>query len=169
MNRYVTLLGVAAVSLMLVTGSGSFGATSTDRGTEMSVVDDENAYLAIQNDEPLQCGNPPQNTLLRNQFDATLDSITAEVSVPAEEESALTVKAKGGNTEHDLSPGESVEIAFEGTGNGGYDSGEGPRLRITPDNGTTPDSLGISISQASGAGVTVSVDERTFDVDCAGE
>ena len=53
MNRYVTFLGVAVVSLVLVTGSGSFSAMSTDRGMEISVVDDENAYLAIQNDEPL--------------------------------------------------------------------------------------------------------------------
>ena len=169
MNRHVMLLGVAVASLMLATGSGSFSAMSADRDVEISVVDDENAYLAIQNDEPLRCGNPPRNTLLRNQFDATLDSITAEVSVPAEEESALTVKARGADTKHHLSPGESAEIAFEGAGDGGYDPGEGPRLRVTLENGTTPDSLGISISRASGVGVTVSVDERTFDVDCSGE
>lgn len=165
MNRRIVLLGLACASLLLASGSGAFTAISADRSVEVSVVDDDEAFLAIP-DRDLQCGNPPENTVVQNHFRSTLDSVVLSVAVPASADTGLKVAAKGGESPEELSPGGETDIHFPATGISGYAPGEGAVLQVTPTNGTTPDTVDIDV-EASGGGSDVSVDDRQFDVDCA--
>lgn len=77
-RRVLVLLAVTAAAVAAV-GSGSFTATTADRGVSVDVVGDENAYLALDYpDKEVDNGSTPTFLTVTNRFTTTLDDITVE-------------------------------------------------------------------------------------------
>lgn len=70
-RRLALVLGLTAV-VLLATGTGAFSSVSAERGVDVAVVDDEHAYVAIQNDETVGLSGSDQYThtylTVRNRF-----------------------------------------------------------------------------------------------------
>ena len=165
MDRRIALLGLVSLALLIAPSTGAFSAMSADRGVDVSVVDDSNAYMAINNDAPLQCGNSSANTLFQNQFASPLENIEVRVSVPEDATSDIRVSKTGQNQKVTLEPGDSTTLEF-GTGGTDYNPGTGPVLKIKPVNGETPEYIMVEIVEATAPGILVTVDQRRFDVHC---
>jgi hypothetical protein len=160
MNRRTVLLALAGVSLVLMSGSGAFTSMSAERGVDISVVEDDRAYLAINSSEALQCGE--MNTVIQNQFSVALDSVVLDITLPREADANTTVEVvSSGSETMELEPGESRELAF---GDGPYDPGESLGLRLELKEGQAPDHIDIEVVEATGSGIKVSTDVRQFDV-----
>lgn len=174
-SRRTLLVGLLATSLIAVVGTSGFSAVSADRPVQVSVVDDEDAYLAFP-DEELQCGNPQDgssnsssqnsmaasNTVVRNQFGTGLDSVTLEVSVSS---GKLRIGKGPKDVEQLESSHDSKVITYHNLA-----AGDAARLRVLPprdrQNVTVASTVNVESIEAEGDGIAVSADKRTFDVDC---
>ena len=163
MNRRIILLSAACAAVLLVAGTGGFSAMSAERTVDVAVVDDDSAYLRIANDDPLQCGSPPENAVVQNQIGMPLTTVEISVAVPSDEDGEIRVGTNGGGQTSTLAPGEHKRLTFDDE----YRSGDGPVVTIEPVDGTTPEVVEIGVIEVSGDGMSISVAERTFTVDCA--
>ena len=135
--------GLVALCLLSTVGTGGFTELSAERQVHLSVAPDSDAYLRLP-EGPLACG---EVTLVTNQFGQRLDSVTFDVSVDGGQ---LRVGHSDG-AEYSLAAGESLPV----------------ELRPPADpNVTVADTLRVEDIEAEGDGVAVSVDRRTFRVDC---
>jgi hypothetical protein len=147
MSRYgwLCVIGLLAACLLSTVGTGGFTNVSADRQVDVSVVDDSNAYLRMP-DGPLACG---ETAIVENQFEQRLDRVTFDVVIEGGE---LRVDHRDSEA-YSLAPGESLTV----------------ELRPPADpNVTVAEKLHVEDIGAQGEGVVVSVDRRTFRVDCAG-
>ncbi|MFC7131945.1 MULTISPECIES: hypothetical protein [Salinibaculum] len=158
-RRRLALVALAVASLAAAVGSGAFSSVSAERGVYVSVVDDEDAYIAID-DQSLQCGSPSENQLFQNRFGESMANVEVTVTVPEEADGSVKVSKAGDGPPSEVRPGDSEMIGF-----GEQETGHGPVLQIRPVNGTTPDTLDIEVD-TDGTGFSVSLD-RAFHVDCA--
>ena len=163
MNRRIVLLSAACAAVLLVAGTGGFSAMSAERTVDVAVVDDDSAYLRIATDDPLQCGSPPNNAVVQNQIGMPLTTVEISVAVPSDEDGEIRVGTDGGGQTTTLAPGERTRLTFDDE----YRSGDGPVVTVEPVDGTTPAVVEVGVSEASGDGMSISVAERSFDVDCA--
>lgn len=160
-RRRLALITIAVASLGLAAGTSAFTTMSADRGVDVRVAGDSNAYIEID-DKNLQCGNSSENKLLENNLETTVD-IVVEVKVPADADKSLKIKPKGDSEKPiELGPGNSKTLNF-----GGYETNDGPVLHIGPVNGTTPDTIDIGVEATSDSGVSISLDDREYYVNYA--
>lgn len=120
----VTLAVVAAAGLIF--GTGGFTAMSADRGVDVNVADDENAYLGYElTTETTTVNNSSTVTAeatYRNGFDGEL-TLEVTVIVDGSEVNSETKILSPGSEEvigvtRSCSPGETVDVAFEASGRG---------------------------------------------------
>lgn len=164
-RRRLALLGLAAASLVLATGSGAFSATSADRGVEVSVVEDDKAYLALG--DSLQCGagsgNQNNRNIVQNQFaETTIEHLVLTVSVPPEESGEIRIGKTGDTTQ--IGPGDSTTLTFEN-----IEPGEGATVQVRPPTGNVDsvERVGITVNKAVGDGVDATLMKRNVVVNCS--
>lgn len=104
MNRYV-LLFVAALALSMAVGSGGFSTVSADRGMNVAVVEDENAYLQVIEEE--------DKLVVRDRF-----AVDLEIDVEDSDED-ISVEHEGDETTITCTANvDSKPITISGTGDG---------------------------------------------------
>ena len=120
----VALAVVAAAGLIF--GTGGFTAMSADRGVNVDVVDDEDAYLGYEmTTETTTVNNSSTVTAeatYRNGFDGEL-TLEVTVIVDGSEVNSETRTLGPGSEEvisvtRSCSPGETVDVAFKSAGRG---------------------------------------------------
>lgn len=119
----VALAAIVAVALSVAVGAGGFSAANADRSVTVDVVDDDDAYMAL--DYPsdarrLSVTDARTETVLtvRNQFTVTVDT-TVEATVDSSDGLTVTLDEP---TAEPIDPGESVpvEATFDCRTNGTY-------------------------------------------------
>lgn len=173
-HRRIALLGLCAVSLTLMVGSGAFTSTSADRTVSVTVVEDDSAYLGIG--DTLQCGvgngvGDNRNVVTNRFATTTLDQVKVRLSVAGD--GALRVSdspgasgSSNGNGAGDafetIDAGDSVEFTYT------LGPGDGATVQVQPPTGNTTvaDSVHLEVVEASGDGVDISADARTLNVRC---
>jgi len=73
----IVLAFTAAIGMVL--GSAGFSATDADRGVEVSVVDDEEAYLGVETVGPVVANESSTAVVYENGFDAELTDLSVNV------------------------------------------------------------------------------------------
>jgi hypothetical protein len=165
-RRRIALIGLAAASLMLATGSRAFTSTSADREISVEVVEDGEAYLAFP-DEELKCGNPqggPQkNTIVRNQLGTSL-SVTVEVSVSGGDlRIGESNPGSGQGQLEQLSPGEEETLTYHlGTGQEAAVFIKPPSQGNNNQTVDTADTVHVE-TVAVRSGIKISASERDFE------
>lgn len=106
------LVAVVGVTSLVLSG-GAFSAGTAERGVELAVVDDEDAYLGLRAATPLElpAGETHDRNVVRlaNRFASTLDEIT--VSVTERDDDPPTVT--GVDAPARLGPGDAGWIAVD--------------------------------------------------------
>lgn len=111
--------GLAATAAILLVGStGAFSSVSAERGINVAVVDDENAYMGIESGEEVeQSGNDSYSATyltVRNGFQVP---VNATVSVKSSSSDNLSVDLdSGGEWEGQLQPASASGAASEDLG-----------------------------------------------------
>jgi hypothetical protein len=81
-HRHLLLVAGLLASVVIVTATGGFSSATADRGVQVSVTEDTNAYLGVEQAHS-GTGNGTTNleVTVRNQFTADTDLTTVEVTV----------------------------------------------------------------------------------------
>jgi len=148
LRRVAMLVGIVLVATSAISGTGSFSAVAADRAIEVSVADDEAAYLGLAYDETV--------TVEANETTVTLVAVTNRFP------SSLAVDPELTEGDPDQPPAiESVD------GPGELNSGESGPLSATIrcDNATASETVTVAL-EATGDGVRVSL-QRELTVACA--
>ncbi|WP_435067013.1 hypothetical protein [Haloplanus sp. C73] len=163
MSRYLRRLTVVLALCVVASmsfGVGGYSSVDADRNVSVSVVEDEDAYLAF--DDSLGCG-VGNNVLVRNQFvgNTTIERIEVDVTAVG---GYVRVGVRGPGTQ--LAPGDSTQLTFLGP----YEPGDAARMQVKPPTGNVSgaDSLNIELLEATGQGVSVSVATQSYVVNCPG-
>lgn len=100
----------AAVGMVL--GTTGFAAMSADRGIEVSVVDDDSAYLAVnQTADTVPPDNETTVIELENRFGIDLDTVTVDTVRVADENANVTVETFSGPKDHEgVGAGEAAPV-----------------------------------------------------------
>lgn len=158
LRRLAVVLSLCVVASMSF-GVGGYSSVEADRNVSVSVVEDEDAYLAF--DDDLQCGS--NNVLVRNQFvgNTTIDRIEVDVTAIG---GYVRVGTGGPSTQ--LGPGDSTRLTFLGP----YEPGDAVRMQVKPPTGNVSgaDSLNVELLEATGTGVSVSGATHSYVVNCPG-
>lgn len=166
MRRAVLILLALAAVTGLAVSSGGYTSASADRTTQVSVVDDEHAYLGIA--DKLQCGagsgiGQNKNAVVNNRFPGTtLDAVTVKAAIPNSETGELRIGPRGSTDQ--IGPGESTTFDLDGP----FDSGESATIQVKPPTGNVSAAGTLVFEQvrAGGSSVKVAVNDRNVDVDC---
>lgn len=113
-GQRLALVVALAASLVLVTATGAFTSVEADRGVNVAVVSDENAYLGLDA-RVAGCGNHARYRVT-NRFGTAIDVTASVVDASANLSGVVT------NAPTDLAPGDSGTID----------------VRVTPTGNTTP-------------------------------
>jgi len=147
--RLLAVVGVAASLVLVAPQTGAFTSATVDRSVSVAVVDDENAYLGIQQSPVSVTGSQSSEVVLltlTNRFQKPLD-ITVRVTARTTDRRPTVARASGPAT---LDAGAEASVTAV----------------ATCANSTATEQSTVSIS-ASGDGVLVTAD-RTVTVDCVG-
>ena len=148
----IVLAFTAAIGMVL--GTAGFTAMNADRGIEVSVVDDESAYLAAnQTTDTVPSGTHTTVIELENRFGIDLDTVTVDDVRVAAENSNVTVEAFSGPKDHE-----------------GVEAGEAAPVTVTL-SCTATESASVTLTfdvRASGDGVDLSTTYER-DVTCEPE
>jgi len=158
----ILLLGGASSGAMSV-GTGAFSSVEAERGVEVNVVDDDEAYLGLTTD-------PENGTFLqiKNQFAGNLSlSVGVEVEEPSDEFEA-EISEEGGKIQ--------VKIESKGENESGAKSEENVSIPLGQETYVTTDCVGAGTidleftfsGTVDDSGTTVDK-TRTFTVDCPPE
>ena len=99
----IVLAFTAAVGMVL--GTAGFSAIDADRGIEVSVVDDESAYLGVETVDPVVENESSTVAVYENGFDAELDEFSVQV-IPTDPSVDATVT----DAPESLDAGESAPV-----------------------------------------------------------
>ena len=98
MNRKLAFGLAATAAILLVSSTGAFSSVSAERGINIAVVDDENAYMGIESGEEVeQSGNDSYSATyltVRNGFQVP---VRATVSVESSSSDNLSVDLDSGS------------------------------------------------------------------------
>ena len=96
-GRRLALVGLAVAMVVAVTaGTGAFSATATDRGIEVAVVDDDEAYLGIETEPVSVPGNATTTVALATFTNRFPSAVDVSVTVTEGTDSVPTVGALAG-------------------------------------------------------------------------
>ncbi|MFB6161154.1 MAG: hypothetical protein ABEJ61_08260 [Haloferacaceae archaeon] len=126
-RRRLLLAATVAVVLAFVTSTGAVSTVTMDRGVEVAVADDPNAYLGVERAVTgVGDGTANLSVTVTNRFPSGADLATVEVTVDG-----TTADLARGDP---LAPGESATHAFRSVGCGDRIAveafGDGVRVRL---------------------------------------
>jgi hypothetical protein len=109
----ILLLGGASSGAMSI-GTGAFSSVEADRGVEVSVVDDDEAYLGLDVENRIATvGRPAEVVEITNSFADTLSlDVSVEDTNEVVDEIAVSDESPGNEFFLTLNPGESVPVAI---------------------------------------------------------
>lgn len=114
MNRKLAFGLAATAAILLVSSTGAFSSVSAERGINVAVVDDENAYMGIESGEEVeQSGNDSYSATyltVRNGFQVP---VRATVSVESSSSDNLSVDLDSGGEWGQLQPASASGAASE--------------------------------------------------------
>lgn len=151
--KRLALTGFVVAAVLVVASTGGLSAMTADRGVQVSVANDENAFLAIETNRITRCGTNHGVFEVQNQFGTDLTDFEAFVV------EAHGVRASVKDAPDHLDDGDTV---------GAVDTGDidiqvkalGPES-----DDIEPGSVTVHF-EASGRGVGISLN-RTVEADCA--
>lgn len=140
-GRYVAVAGLALAVVLLAAQTGAFSAIAADRDVQVTVVDDQSAYLGVETDPVSVPGNTTTSATLAtvtNRFGSSID-----VSVTVTEGSDSYPTLTGVTGPGTLSSGESAPVVADVTCD---DDANGERVDIGVE-ATGPD-FGIQLTRS---------------------
>jgi len=103
MNRRTVVLVTGLIAVLgLLTSTGGLSATAADRGLQVTIADDDDAYLGFQQDAVTTNGTTNLTVTVANQFPTGTTLDTVEISVDGETRDAGPLDA-----------GEDETVTFE--------------------------------------------------------
>lgn len=150
--RRVGLLLVVVGALALVTQAIAFSSVSANRTAELTVVDDPNAYLGMENASDLGVGtfNGTENvSRITNNLNQDLHTLDVDVTITNDNDSLV------------------VSDGFDGS----LPAGDSTKLELSCDRGRRGTAtVQVEVIRASGATVEIEGASITFDLeyDCTG-
>lgn len=140
--RRLALAALALSAVLALSTTGAFTSTTADRSVDVSVAEDENAYLGLSWSDLDRCGEQ-ELVEVSNRFGTKLTEVDAEV---VREEG---LRAGISYTPAELDPGESQPL----------------NINIRPENASQVDQRSVTVRiEASGPSTNVAVAQRTRPV-----